>query len=176
MTMTHIIMKDTLPIITQYLSPEDVKNLSNVNHEFRNYFTDPAVVQQIWTPFVPNFPDSMIVCQTRADLIQKGKDHFVRIVEFVSLDKRCVARLSYSKIEPESLVWAPMSGQIDTVYVTENDPTVMNTRLFLIYGMKMEMLVQAAIVGTIVKIFVTERNSVTVGSPLALIKKHQVLD
>lgn len=169
MTMT-LIMKNMLPQIVKDLSPTDIKNLSNTNHEYRHLMTDPSIAAQIWKPLVPSFPNSMIVCQTRADLIQRGPDYFVRTIDFVSLNERCVARLTYSKIKPESLVWSTMSGQIDAVFIKENDPFIATTNLFLICAMKMEMRVQAGIAGIIEKIFVTERMEIERGHLMALIR------
>lgn len=164
------ILKDSFPQIVKELSPEDIKNLSNTNHEMRLFFTDPSTAVQIWQPLVPSFPNSMMICQTRADLIQRGPDYFARSINFVNLNERCVAILTYSKVEPESLVWSTMSGQIDAVYIKENDPIITTTDLFLICAMKMEMRIRAGIAGTIEKVFVTERMEIEPGHLMALIR------
>lgn len=111
-----------------------------------------------------------MICQTRADLIQRGADYFTKSIDFVSLNERCVARLTYSKVEPESLVWSTVSGQIDAIYIKENDPIIATTNLFLICAMKMEMRIRAGIAGTIKKVFVTERMEIEPGHLMALIR------
>lgn len=169
MTMT-LFLKDLFPQIVKELSPEDIKNLSNTNHEMRLFFTDPNTAAQIWKPLVPNFPKSMIVCQTRADLIQRGADYFARSIDFVSLNERCIARLTYSKIEPNSLIWAPMSGEIEAIYVTENDPTTENTNVCTIEAMKMKLSIKASSIGTIYKLFIAERIQIETGHLMALIQ------
>ncbi|MBP9693860.1 MAG: acetyl-CoA carboxylase biotin carboxyl carrier protein subunit [Alphaproteobacteria bacterium] len=169
MTMT-LFLKDSFPQIVKELCPEDIKNLSSTNHEMRLFFTDPSTAVQIWQPLVPSFPESMMVCQTRADIIQRGPDYFARTIDFLSLNERCVAKLTYSKIDPNSLVWSTVSGQIDAIYIKENDPIIATTNLFLICAMKMEMRIRAGIAGTIKKVFVTERMEIEPGHLMALIR------
>ena len=169
MTMT-LFLKDSFPQIVKELSPGDIKNLSSTNHEMRLFFTDPSTAVQIWQPLVPSFPNSMMVCQTRADIIQRGPDYFARTIDFVSLNERCVAKLTYSIVDPNSLIWAPMSGEIESVYVTENDPTAPETNVCTIEAMKMKLSIKANIIGTIYKIFITERMEIETGHLMALIR------